>query len=108
MEYPSFEILEDWMQYRLDVTTRYPNFFILLAGAHPELTAREVKLCALIVFECKNDEIAARMGKVSIEAVLTAKARLKKKFKMRPGERLRAYLLRIVAGNHVPPPPANS
>jgi DNA-binding CsgD family transcriptional regulator len=91
------------MKFRHRVVGTYPRFFILLAKPYPNLTDREIKFCALILFECSNQEIADRMGAISIDAVLTMKARLRKKFNLKGGERLRARLLRIADGRSIPP-----
>lgn len=100
-------VLEEWMNYSERITETYPNFFLELSKVHPDLTRNQIKLCALFLFECEPSEIAERMGSISIEAVVSAKYRLKKKFKpnMKNGERLVAYLHRIAAGL-VPPPPS--
>jgi DNA-binding CsgD family transcriptional regulator len=104
MNCPSLLVLEHWMEYRKQVIDIYTDFFILLSTAHPDLTNREVKLCALLLFECENSEIVSSL-EMSLEAVLTAKHRLRKKFRLKMGVRIRAHLLFIAAGNYMPPPP---
>jgi len=104
MPYSSLLELEEWMTFRRRVTETYPNFFIELSKAHSDLTKHQIKLCALLLFECEDAEIVKRLEMNSIEALLTAKSRLRKKFKLKDGESLHARLLLIAAGNYVPPP----
>jgi hypothetical protein len=101
--FPSFAVLDEWMKYCREVASIYPNFFVELSKVYPGLTKHQIKLCALFLFECENSEIEARMG-MSMEAVLAAKYRLRKKFKLDADERLATYLKCIAAGLILPHP----
>ncbi|HET6401052.1 MAG TPA: hypothetical protein VFH95_06590 [Candidatus Kapabacteria bacterium] len=103
MPYPSFEEFGEWIYFRQKVKGDYPHFFIELSKAHPGLTNHEVMLCSLFLLGCPTPEIAERMGGKTIDAILTAKYRLSKKFKLKRGEKLRDHLLQIAAGNYAPP-----
>lgn len=100
MAFSSFNNLTEWMKFYQHVTEIYPNFFTELLKTQPSLKHREVKLCALFLFECESLEIEQRMG-MSTEAVITARSRLKKKLKLKPGQRLIAYLQLIASGQTV-------
>ncbi len=92
------------MIYCREVTAIYPNFFVELSKVYPGLTKHQIKLCSLFLFECENSEIEARMG-MSMEAVLAAKYRLRKKFQLTADERLATYLKRIAVGLVLAPSP---
>jgi DNA-binding CsgD family transcriptional regulator len=104
MPYASLEIMEEWMKFYHQVVDLHPHFFVNLSLSHPELTDREVKYCAMFLFECTISEIAERMGNISPEAVVAAKHRLKKKLGLKIREHIAPYLLRLAAGIIVPPP----
>src|ERR1700689_3275614 len=105
MAFPSFAVIEEWMKYRREVATIYPNFLAELSKIHPDLTDHQTKLCALFLFECEVPEIAGRMGGISKESVITAKYRLRKKFKLKKGEGLASYHHLVAAGTIFAPPP---
>src|ERR1017187_911424 len=94
--------MHEWMKFYREVTEIHPIFFSELFKLHPSLKDRDIKLCALFLFECKKFEIIERMG-MTEEAVSAAKSRLKKKFKLKKEDILPAYLKLVAAGKIAPP-----
>lgn len=98
---PTFESLDEWMKLYREMLAVHPNFLLNLSHVHPNLNNREIKFCALSLFECSVVEIAERMQCNSPEAVASAKYRLRKKLGLKKGEQLTPYLHRLAM---YPPP----
>ena len=103
MTFGSFNHSSEWLKYYEHVTRIYPSFFTALLGRHPDLGGRDIKLCAIILFQSSNDEIAECLG-ISLHSVEQSKHRLKQKLSLKDDESLIAHLQKL-AGD---PPPRRS
>lgn len=80
-----------WKNYFYHFEQVYPGFFKNLTAAHPELTSSEEKLCAYIIINISNKEMAHVMG-ISEASVKIKKNRLAKKIKIDSASDLSSYL----------------
>ncbi|MPM16063.1 hypothetical protein SDC9_62437 [bioreactor metagenome] len=80
-----------WNNYFYHFEQVYPGFFKVLTDAHPDLTQGEQKLCAYILINLSNKEIAHVMG-ISEASIKIKKNRLSKKLKLDIASDLTAYL----------------
>lgn len=82
---------EDWEQFNRNFNNAHEGFFLLLKEEHPDLTAHELRLCALLRMNLLSKEIAQIMH-VSVKAVEISRYRLRKKLKLDPEVNLHEYL----------------
>ena len=80
-----------WKNYFFHFDQVYPGFFKKLSDSHPDITQGEQKLCAYILINLSNKEIAHVMG-ISEASVKIKKNRLAKKMKLDIASDLTAYL----------------
>ena len=80
-----------WKNYFYHFDQVYPGFFKVLSEAHPDITQGEQKLCAYILINLSNKEIAHVMG-ISEASIKIKKNRLSKKLKLDIASDLTAYL----------------
>lgn len=80
-----------WNNYFYHFDQVYPGFFKVLSEAHPDITQGEQKLCAYILINLSNKEIAHVMG-ISEASIKIKKNRLSKKLKLDIASDLTAYL----------------
>lgn len=84
-----------WEQFILSFNQIYPQFFKQLNTLHPTLTQNEQRLCAYILMQISNKEIAA-LQNVQLASVEQAKIRLKKKLELKENEgTLYSYLMSL-------------
>jgi ligand-binding sensor domain-containing protein/DNA-binding CsgD family transcriptional regulator len=76
----SFRNDDEWERFKFYFEEIHQGFFEKLLLIYPELTAQELRLCALIRLNLSINELASILG-ISIESVKTARFRLKKKLK---------------------------
>jgi DNA-binding CsgD family transcriptional regulator len=74
-----------WEQFVLLFNQIYPNFFKQLHTLHPALTQNEHRLCAYILMQISNKEIAA-LQNIQLASIEQAKIRLKKKLELKENE----------------------
>ena len=84
----------DWENFSLHFESVHPEFFKNLKAKYPNITTNELRLCAYLLMNLSNKEIALLLY-ISNDAVQKAKYRLKKKFSLPPEEKLFDYLLTI-------------
>ncbi len=89
---------ENWEQFSLHFNNANEGFFTRLKLKHPDLTANETKLCALIRMNLLSKEIA-QIIHVSVKAVEISRYRLRKKLKLEPEVNLHEYLLQFTKGD---------
>ena len=80
-----------WNNYFYHFDQVYPGFFKVLSEVHPDVTQGEQKLCAYILINLSNKEIAHVMG-ISEASIKIKKNRLSKKLKLDIASDLTAYL----------------
>ncbi|GEM_PF-5204414 len=97
----SLNDLESWIDFKSKVMLMYPNFFTLLSSNHPNLTLREIKLCALILMECDSNEAASLLD-ITPQGIYTSESKLRRKFSLIDGQKLHSYLLKFGAKEWMP------
>lgn len=84
----------DWENFSLHFETVHPSFFKNLKMKHQNITTNELRLCAYLLMNLSNKEIALLLY-ISSDAVQKAKYRLKKKFDLTSEDKLFDYLITI-------------
>lgn len=86
-----YDLIVDWDMVSLQLEKLHPGFIGRLQLRHPNLTAKEKKLCALLRLDLSTKEIAGlqNLGPKSVEI---ARVRLRKKLKLTRDIRLFTYL----------------
>jgi len=69
---------QDWNEFVQLIDIVYPHFFVKLTHKMPDLTRSEIRLFTLIKLNLSNKEMSAMLG-ISVDSVLKAKQRVKKK-----------------------------
>lgn len=82
---------EDWEQFNKNFNNAHEGFFLLLKAEHPDLTAHELRLCALLRMNLLSKEMAQIMN-VSVKAIEISRYRLRKKLRLDPEVNLHEYL----------------
>lgn len=83
---------DDWEKFNAHIHHANENFFLRLKHHHPDLTANELKLCALLRMNLLSKEIAQLMH-VTVKAVEVSRYRLRKKLKIDSEVNLYDYLM---------------
>ena len=83
---------DDWDKFNAHIHHANENFFLRLKEHHPDLTANELKLCALLRMNLLSKEIAQLMH-VTVKAVEVSRYRLRKKLKIDSEINLYDYLM---------------
>lgn len=89
---------DDWEKFNAHIHHANENFFLRLKQHHPDLTANELKLCALLRMNLLSKEIAQLMH-VTVKAVEVSRYRLRKKLKIDSEINLYDYLMQYAKGN---------
>ncbi len=84
----------DWEDFKMVFEEVHPDFHMKLVENHPELSANDLKICALTRLNLNIKETAGILN-ISPESVKTARYRLRKKLGLEPDEELLPYLLRL-------------
>ena len=83
---------DDWEKFNIHFNHANENFFLRLKKEHPDLTQKELQLCAFLRMNLSSKEIAQLMH-VTAKAVEVSRYRLRKKLKIDPEINLYNYLL---------------
>lgn len=83
-----------WQIFQDNFQQVHVDFFAMLKKRHPELTAHELRLCAMIRLNLSNDDIATVLG-VAPKSINVAKYRLRKKMKINASDEFLQILLAI-------------
>ncbi len=83
---------DDWEKFNTHIHHANEDFFLRLKRQHPDLTANELKLCALLRMNLLSKEIAQLMH-VTVKAVEVSRYRLRKKLKIDSEVNLYDYLM---------------
>lgn len=91
----------DWEDFKMVFEEVHPDFHMRLVENHPDLSANDLKICALTRLNLNIKETAGILN-ISPESVKTARYRLRKKLGLGPEEELLPYLLRLESANYPP------
>lgn len=80
-----------WDDFKLYFEMANPDFLILLAQRHPDLTSVDLKYCCYLKMNMSNDDIRNLLG-INQESVRTHKYRLKRKLELPKDMGLAVYL----------------
>lgn len=83
---------EEWEQFFLHFDQVHSNFFKKLKEQHPQLTAKDQKLCAYLRMNLSTKEIAPLMN-ISVRGVEISRYRLRKKLDLDTGINLNEFLM---------------
>src|SRR5699024_2004625 len=90
----SFNLDEDWEQFKLYFEEVHTGFFDALKKQYPDLTANELRLSALVKLNLTSKEIATILG-ITADSVKTARYRLRKKLDMATEENLTECMMKV-------------
>ncbi|WP_246068355.1 tetratricopeptide repeat protein [Fodinibius sediminis] len=90
----SFNLDEDWEQFRLYFEEVHSGFFNILKERYPDLTPNELRLSALAKLNLSIKETATIMG-ITPNSVKTARYRLRKKLNMDTSENLNEFMMAV-------------
>lgn len=90
----SFNLDEDWKEFRLYFEEVHTGFFDTLKEEYPDLTPKEHRLSALVKLNLTTKEIATLLG-ITPDSVKTARYRLRKKLDIQTGENLTDFMIDI-------------
>jgi DNA-binding CsgD family transcriptional regulator len=82
---------KDWDGFRLHFEKVNNGFFEKIQSQYPSLSAKDLKLCALMKLNLETKEIASILD-ISPESVKVARHRLRKKFDLPTDQSLHAFL----------------
>ena len=85
-----------WDFFLLQFEKLHPHFFSNIRKEYPEITQGEIKMCAFIILNMTNKEIASLTHR-SVRSVETMRYRLSKKLNLKPGETLMSKLTSITS-----------
>lgn len=90
----SFNHDKSWEDFRKSFEQIHSGFFEKLKSASPELTANDLRMCALIRINLSSKDIASLLA-ISTDSLRVARYRLRKKLNIKQGGNLRKYILSI-------------
>ena len=85
---------QEWEIFQNNFDLIHKNFFRNLVSRYPELSANDLKLCALLRLNMDTKEIA-QMTNVTVRGIETRRYRLRKKLDLGPDESLNKFLLNL-------------
>lgn len=88
----SFNLDKDWDEFKLYFEGVHTDFFVKLKAAHADLSAGELRLCALVRLNLNLKEVATLLS-ISPDSVKTARHRLRKKLALPEDQALADYLI---------------
>lgn len=80
----------------------HSEFFRRLYAAYPSITPVEARMCAFLVMNLSNKEIAEMVNK-SVRSVESTRYRISKKLKLAPGESIVAHLRQFLSSSEEAP-----
>jgi tetratricopeptide (TPR) repeat protein len=90
----SFNLDEDWGEFRLYFEQVHDQFFKELNTHYPDLSNKELRLCALLKLNLSTKEMATILG-ISPASVKMARYRLRKKLNLNSENDLTAFMIRL-------------
>ncbi len=88
----SIENSEDWKRFEVNFKELHDDFFERLLKTYPNLTPKDLKLCAYLKMNLSTKEIAPLMA-ISVRGVEIHRYRLRKKLKVDSSENLSNFLI---------------
>ncbi|MEO1011091.1 MAG: LuxR C-terminal-related transcriptional regulator, partial [Bacteroidota bacterium] len=85
---------EDWRHFEVNFKELHGDFFENLLQKYPDLTPKDLKLCAYLKMNLSSKEIAPLMG-ISIRGVEIHRYRLRKKLNMNSSQNLSNFLIKF-------------
>lgn len=89
-----FEQNNNWDDFNLYFESINKNFYTRLKQAYPEISANDLKICALIKLNLSIKEMASILN-ISPDSVKTARYRLRKKLQMTADDNLTDFILSV-------------
>lgn len=90
----SYSFDKDWEDFQRSFEHVHAEFFKKLQIEHPNLTASELRLCALMRLNLNSKDIATILG-ISQDSLRIARYRLRKKFDLPKGSNLPNYIMQF-------------
>ncbi|MBD5357838.1 MAG: hypothetical protein HDR88_12670 [Bacteroides sp.] len=90
-----------WDIFHLQFEKIHPSFFKKLLSRYPSLTQGETRMCAYVMLNMSNKEIAALTRK-NVRSVETMRYRLTKKLQLPQGESLLSHLMSLAESDNDP------
>lgn len=84
---------DEWQVFETNFTELHEDFFRMLLKSYPELSNKDLKLCAYLKMNLSSKEIAPLMG-ISVRGVEVHRYRLRKKMDLDPKENLTGFLIK--------------
>ncbi|UOB16693.1 tetratricopeptide repeat protein [Abyssalbus ytuae] len=85
---------KEWEDFKIVFEKVHGNFYSKLLARHPDLKANDLKICSLTMLNLNIKETAGIMG-ISPESAKTARYRLRKKLRLKPGQEILNYLIEV-------------
>jgi DNA-binding CsgD family transcriptional regulator len=89
-----FEQNNSWDDFNLYFESVNKNFYTRLKQIYPEISANDLKICALIKLNLSIKEMASILN-ISPDSVKTARYRLRKKLQMTADDNLTDFILSV-------------
>lgn len=83
---------QDWKRFELSFKELHEDFFEKLLEQYPELTPKDLRLCAYLKMNLASKEIAPLMG-ISVRGVEIHRYRLRKKLRLDSSQNMSNYLI---------------
>ena len=90
----SFNLDDDWQEFETIFQQLHHDFFEQLKETYPDLTASEVRLCAMIRLNLNSKDMSTIMG-ISQDSLRIARYRLRKKLGLDKGSNLYSHVINI-------------
>ncbi len=90
----SFNLDDDWQEFETIFQQLHHEFFEQLKETYPDLTASEVRLCAMIRLNLNSKDMSTIMG-ISQDSLRIARYRLRKKLELDKGSNLYSHIINI-------------
>jgi len=75
-----------------------PEFYTRLSEQHPELSPRELEICALISLNMTSKQISVLLN-ITIKSVEVARHRIRKKINLHPDQNLTTEIMQLLSKN---------
>ncbi|MEO1652492.1 MAG: helix-turn-helix transcriptional regulator, partial [Bacteroidota bacterium] len=90
----NFSLDKDWQDFQKIYEQVHQDFFDSLQRQFPDLTAGEIRLCALMRLNLNSQDIAAVLG-ISSDSLRTTRYRLRKKMNLPKGRNLASHIMSL-------------
>ncbi|MFQ6607907.1 MAG: two-component regulator propeller domain-containing protein [Fidelibacterota bacterium] len=84
----------EWDEFELWFQEVHQNFFKILTENYPELTSREMKICAFLKLNLNTKDIAS-LTNLAVKTIEVYRTQLRKKLKLAPGENLYKFISQL-------------